>query len=269
MIGLNRQLAPLSQRAWKRVEREAKEVLTLHLAGRRIFDFKGPLGWEHSAIDLGRLGALESDVPALRVRRRLVRPLVELRLTFGLDRQELERIDRGASTVDLDPLREAARTFAWAEDQLLFEGNAEADIPGLLTSATQKPVVLPTDPLRLPEAIAQATEQLRLAGVGGPYAAALGPPAHAALHGASGDGGYPIMRHVERLLDRPVVFAPSLAGGAAVSLRGGDFTLVCGRDAAIGYESHDDESVTLFLEESLSVEVNGPEAVVPLRPPNV
>lgn len=49
-----------------------------------------------------------------------------------------------------------------------------------------------------------------------------------------------------------------------MSLRGGAFKLVCGRDASIGYESHDEKTVQLYLEESFSAEFTGPEAVVPL-----
>lgn len=70
----------------------------------------------------------------------------------------------------------------------------------------------------------------------------------------------------ERLIDGPVDWAPSLEGGVVVSLRGGDFKLVCGRDAAIGYLSHDDKKLRLYLEESFSAELNGPEAAVPLLP---
>ena len=51
-----------------------------------------------------------------------------------------------------------------------------------------------------------------------------------------------------------------------VSLRGGDFKLVCGRDAAIGYLSHDEKTVQLHLEESFSAVLDGPEAAVPLLP---
>jgi uncharacterized linocin/CFP29 family protein len=51
-----------------------------------------------------------------------------------------------------------------------------------------------------------------------------------------------------------------------VSLRGDDFKLVCGRDAAIGYLSHDEKRIRLYLEESFSAELAGPEAVVPLLP---
>ncbi|HEU4430717.1 MAG TPA: family 1 encapsulin nanocompartment shell protein [Myxococcota bacterium] len=266
MIGLNRQLAPISERAWKHLEREAREVLELHFAARRLVEFEGPLGWAHSAIDSGRLEPIASPFRDVWVRRRVVFPLVELRLHFRVERAELDRIDRGASTVELDELREAARLFAAAEDTLMFEGSAEAGIPGLVRDSEHRPVALSPDPLRLPEAITFAIEQLRRAGVRGPYVAALGPAAHAALNSATGGGGYPVVRHVERLLDRPAIWAPTLPGGFVASVRGGDFKLICGRDAAIGYERHDEKSVTLFLEESFGAELSGPDAIVPLLP---
>ena len=97
-----------------------------------------------------------------------MRPLIELRVPFELERLELERIDRGAASVDLDPLRDAARRFAAAEDSALFDGHDEAGIPGLITDAANPGVALPSDPVELPGAVSEALEQLRQAGVGGP-----------------------------------------------------------------------------------------------------
>jgi len=240
-------------------------VLELHLAARRLVDFEGPLGWEHSAIDLGRVEPLEGTGPAgALVRRRVVRPLIEVRVPFEVERSELERIDRGAARVDLDSLTDAARTLARAEDQVLFDGCPEAEIPGLVSDSEHDGVRLPDDPLHLPDAVSEALEQLRRAGVGGPYAVALGPDPYAKLSRAAGDGGYPVLRHVGRLIDRPVVWAPSLEGGVVLSLRGGDFKMVSGRDVAIGYLGHDEKKVRLYLEESFSAELSGPDASVPL-----
>lgn len=269
MIGLYRELAPLSDEAWKRVEDEARDVLETHLAARRLVDFDGPHGWSHSAIDLGDVEKLEGDGNGAELRRRIVRPLIELRVPFALDRANLERIDRGASSVDLDPVRDAARLLASTEDTALFEGYAEGSIPGIVTDAANEGVAMPEDPVRLPEAIGEALAQLREAGVAGPYGVALGPSAYSVMATTVGVGGYPVLNHVERLLDRPVVWAPSLRGGVVVSLRGGDFRLVCGRDAAIGYDGHDDHGITLYLEESFSAELIGPEAAVPLLPANL
>ena len=263
MIELHRSLAPISARAWERTEGDARAVLRTRLAARRLVDFVGPLGWEHSAIDLGQIQRLDGVGPEgalLRLRR--VRPLVELRVPFELDLAELELIDRGAGRVELAPLHDAAKLFAAAEDRALFEGCAAADIPGIVADSTQQGVTLPGAAEQLPDAVTAALEMLRQAGVSGPYAMALGPRCYAALEAAG--AGYPVMRHVERLLDGPVVWAPALRGGVVLSRRGDDFRLVCGRDAAIGYLSHDEKKVRLYLEESFSAEINTPEAAVPL-----
>ena len=267
MIELHRALAPLSSTAWERVEHEARELLRTRLAARRLVDFVGPLGWKHSAIDLGHLQLLDGRASSgALVRLRRVRPLAELRILFELERDELELIDRGAGRVELGALHEAAKVFAASEDTALFEGYPEAEIPGIVTDSTQKGVALPREPEALPNAVTEALEQLRQAGVSGPYGMALGPEPFAALE-AAGGGGYPVLKHVERLLEGPVVWAPSLRGGVVLSRRGDDFRLVCGRDAAIGYLSHDEKVVRLYLEESFSAEVNTPEAAVPLLLP--
>jgi len=266
----NRRLAPLSDEAWARVEEEAREILGVHLAARRLFDFEGPLGWKHSAIDLGRVEPLESEAPSdVTVALRRVRPLMELRVSFELDRAELENIDRGASNADLDPLHDAARTLAHTEDTALFEGYAAADMPGLLTDSENEGVALPDDPLRYPDAVSEALSQLRRSGVKGPYAVALGPEEYAALDRTTTDAGFPVLHHVQRLVERPIVWAPSLRGGVVVSLRGGDFRIVCGQDASLGYLGHDDSKVRLYLEESFSSEIDGAEAAVPLLPAEI
>jgi uncharacterized linocin/CFP29 family protein len=168
------------------------------------------------------------------------------------------------ANIHLDSLRDAARLFADAEDSALFGGHEEAETPGLISGAANPGVALPADPIELPGAVGEALEQLRQAGVGGPCGVALGPAAFASLSRTVGDGGYPVMKHVRQMIDRPVVWAPSLVGGIAVSVRGGDFKLICGRDAAIGSLSHDEKQVHLYLEESFSAELTGPEAAVPL-----
>jgi uncharacterized linocin/CFP29 family protein len=264
VIELHRALAPLSEKAWEHVEHEAREVLRARLAARRLVDFVGPLGWDHSAVDLGDVEPLDQSAANgafLRLRR--VRSLAELRVPFELERAQLDRIDRGATRVDLDPLHAAAKAFAAAEDGVIFDGCAAAAIPGIVADSTQKAVPLPHDPIDLPSALTEALGQLRQAGVAGPYALALGPEPYAALE-AAGGGGFPVRDHVQRMVCGPVVWAPSLRGGVVLSRRGGDFRLVCGRDAAIGYLAHDDSVVRLYLEESFTAQVDAPEAAVAL-----
>jgi uncharacterized linocin/CFP29 family protein len=66
------------------------------------------------------------------------------------------------------------------------------------------------------------------------------------------------------LIDGKVFWAPGVNGALLASVRGGDFELVVGRDLSIGYESHSNDVVRLYLQESMTFRVLSPEAAVPL-----
>ena len=88
---------------------------------------------------------------------------------------------------------------------------------------------------------------LKTAGVGGPYAIALGPRCYTGLMQAMGPGGFPILEVVKHVVDGDVVWAPGVDGAVVLSTRGGDFELVVGRDLSIGYSSHDAAQVNLYV----------------------
>jgi uncharacterized linocin/CFP29 family protein len=123
MDHLLRSLAPISDAGWELLDREARERLMPALAARKLVDFSGPHGWEHSATNLGRTSTVASGpsggVSALR---RRVLPLVELRADFELPRAELRDADRGADDTDLGALDRAAHEIAVAENVAVFHG---------------------------------------------------------------------------------------------------------------------------------------------------
>lgn len=264
MNQLLREMAPVSSEAWAQIEDEAKRTLKSMLAARRLVDFEGPLGWCASAVDHGRAERLESaPEPGLEARLRKVQPLVELRVPFELAREELEAIGRGAKDVDLDPVRDAARTIALAEDRAVFHGFPQARIEGIVQAGAPRQCAITEDYEAYPGAVAEALHKLRAAGVGGPYAIALGPRCFTGLSKTT-IGGYPAMEHVRRLLDGPIVSAPAVDGAVVLSVRGGDFELTVGQDFSIGYLEHTTATVRLYLQESFTFRVLAPEAAAPL-----
>jgi uncharacterized linocin/CFP29 family protein len=76
------------------------------------------------------------------------------------------------------------------------------------------------------------------------------------------DQGYPILEHIRRLVNGEIIWAPAIEGGAIVSTRGGDFAFHLGQDVSIGYSSHDDKSVRLYLQESFTFMMLTAEASV-------
>jgi uncharacterized linocin/CFP29 family protein len=112
-------------------------------------------------------------------------------------------------------------------------------------------------------AFAQAAGQLRSAGVDGPYTAVLSADAYTAVSEAS-DHGYPIIRHLRNVLDGDLVWAPAISGAVLLTTRGGDFSLHLGQDLSIGYQSHTDADVVLYLQESFTFQLLTTEAAVAL-----
>lgn len=265
MDDLKRDLAPLSKLAWTELEEEARQTLKRTLAARKLVDFTGPLGWSVSSIGLGRQETVTAPPqPAVRAALRKTQPLVELLAPFVLDRREMENIDRGAKDPDLQPLKDAAQAIAMVEDRAVFHGYAAGRIEGITEAAASTTLPLTTDYVDYPGVVAHALDRLRTAGVDGPYAIALGPQCFTGLTTTTTVAGYPVIEHVRRLLDGPIVWAPAVEGAVVVSLRGGDFELSIGRDFSIGYSNHTDTAVHLYLQESFTFRVLAPEAAVPL-----
>jgi uncharacterized linocin/CFP29 family protein len=265
MDDLHRKLAPISKQAWNAIDEEAKKHLKVSLGGRRIVDFKGPFGWPFSAVELGQVEKIDAQPEAgVRAALRRVQPLIELRAPFELSRRELESIARGSKDPDLEPVRRAARAIALTEDRAIFHGYPAANITGLFEASAENSLTLTRDYQKYPLVVSEALARLHANGVGGPYAIALGPDCYRGLTGTATSGGYPVLEHVQRLIDGSVFWAPGVRGALLASLRGGDFELVVGRDLSIGYEEHSSDVVRLYLEESLTFRVLSPEAAVPL-----
>ena len=194
-----------------------------------------------------------------------MKALVELRFPFELDRQAIDDVERGANDSDWQPAKDAARQIAFAEDSAVFEGYAAAGIVGIQQGRSNPQMPLPADVRQYPDAIAQALSQLRLVGVNGPYAVLLGADAYTALAETS-DQGYPVLEHVKRLVDDRIIWAPAIGGAFVMTTRGGDFELHIGQDLSIGYLSHSDNAVRLYLQETFTFLLLTSEAAVSLTP---
>lgn len=265
MNNLHRELAPISEAAWAQIEEEAKRTLKRYLAGRRVVDVPSPGGAAAPGIGTGHLVTIPCPAEGLVASQREVKAFVELRAPFELSRQAIDDVERGAEDSDWQPVKDAARKFAFAEDRAIFDGYREANIQGIRQGTSNPVKPLPEDVLDYPNAIAGALEQLRLAGVNGPYAVLFGADEYTGL-AAARDQGYPVLKHVQRIVDGDVIWAPAIAGAFVLTTRGGDFELNLGQDVSIGYLSHTDSAVRLYLQETFTFRVLTSEASVALSP---
>lgn len=267
MNNLHRELAPISEKAWDQIEEEASRTLKRYMAARRVVDVVGPKGPELSAVSTGHLLEAKSPGDGIQASLREAKQVVQLRVPFELTRRAIDDVERGANDSDWSPLKDAARKIAFAEDRAVFEGYASAGIQGIRQATSNSVLTLPADLNSYPGAVAQAVSQLRLAGVNGPYTLVLGADAYTAIGGAS-DDGYPVLRHIKPLVDGEIVWAPAIAGGVVLSTRGGDFELHIGQDISIGYLTHTEAAVRLYLQETFTFLPLTTEASVVLASPD-
>jgi uncharacterized linocin/CFP29 family protein len=266
MNNLHRELAPISEKAWAQIEAEASRSLKRHLAARRVVDVLGPKGLELSAVGTGHIRPIQAPGDGIQAVQREAKALVELRVPFELTRQAIDDVERGAVDSDWSQVKGAARTIAFAEDRSVFDGYAAAGIQGIRQGSSNPAVTLPATVRGYPGAVAQAVSQLRLAGVNGPYTLLLGAEPYEAVSAGS-DEGYPVLQHIQRLVDGEIVWAPGIQGGFVLTTRGGDFELHIGQDISIGYVEHSETAVRLYLQESFTFRLLTAEAAVVLAPP--
>jgi uncharacterized linocin/CFP29 family protein len=269
MDHLRRELAPISEASWTLIDAEAARTLRHFLAARALIDFAGPRGWDHAAEPLGRVRpVVPSPVEGVVADVRTCQPLVELHTTFELSLVELDAADRGAPNPDVTPLQDAARLAALAEDRAIIHGYEAAGIAGIAPSSPHEPLEIGDDYDQYPGVVARAVAALRRAGVGGPYAIGLGPRCYTGVIETTEHGGYPVLEHVKLILGGPVVWAPGVDGAVVISVRGGDYELACGQDFSIGYRTHAEDAVELYLEESITLVVRENRAAIALQYPD-
>jgi uncharacterized linocin/CFP29 family protein len=261
---LKRHMAPIIDDAWSEIDNQAKRALSTHLSARRFVDVDGPLGWNYTAVPLGRLD-LPKEQKEIGVQYGVhkVQPLVELRAFFELDIFELDNIVRGAEDLDLEPLIKAAVDVARFEEKVVYNGFAPGQIKGLLSSCPHKPLTIGTGRDKVMSAVVSAVSALTQGSVSGPYVLVAGPKLWEFICTAS--GGYPLKKQIEKVIGGDIVLSPFLKDGLIASVRGGDFKLILGQDLSIGYQSHEKGKVRLFITESFTFRVIDPTAFAVLK----
>ncbi|MFW5984737.1 MAG: family 1 encapsulin nanocompartment shell protein [Halanaerobiaceae bacterium] len=263
MTLFNRNLAPIDEQTWEFLNEEAQEYLPLQLTGRKLVDVTGPKGSETAALNTGRIEKIESSND-ISLTRRLVQPLIEMRVPFTLSLSELENYSRGAEDVNVDSLQEAADKVAAIEDGAIISGLEEAGIKGIKEEAEHS-LKLSDKPKAMFSVIIEGINTLFNAGVGGPFALVLDNDLFKKLYNLP-DSGYPLTKRLEDINIKKVHTSPGLdKGGLLLSIRGGDFELALGEDLAIGFKGQKGDDLEFFFAESFTSRVISPEAAVALN----
>ena len=267
MNHLLRAHAPISDAGWKLLDEEARERLTPALAARKLVDFSGPHGWEHSATNLGRTTPLGSAAgrgrlgsaaacPAARRAARRLRALARgAARRRSRRRRHRPRGARQGRPPDRDR-RERGRLPRLARRDHGHRGGLAPRADPARRDGGRLPA--PSRERRRAAAVQRHRRRRTVSRSGASSTAAWSrPPSTAAIRCSSTCARSSKDRSSGR---------PAWTARWSLSLRGGDFVFESGQDLSIGYDSHDADVVRLYLEESFSFHVATPEAAVTLKP---
>lgn len=257
---LKRHLAPLTQEAWEEIDDRAVEVLKTQLSARRVVKVQGPKGLDYTVQPEGRLELLDNIDGEVKAGLYKVQPLIETRITFRLNRWEMDNLHRGAHDVDLEPLENAARRAAHFEENAIYNGFAQGQIPGLYASSEQQEMKLGSTTKEILEALSRGSLLLNDAFAAPPYYLVVGEEGWHRLN--SSNQCYSLTKQVENLIGGKVLYSPAVQGAFLLPYNHDDLELTLGMDFSLGYEKHDEKEIQLFLAESFTFRVLDPALIV-------
>ena len=264
---LNRHQAPFDQSLWDAIDEAATERAREALTARRFLELEGPYGPGLTNIELGNDGYCRQPEPGEAgavIGRAISVPM--LRKTFRLSiRRVAAYVDNGLP-LDLAPAEDAAEAVAAREEEMIYRGQADFGLMGLLTAEGRNHHDGGNwgnlDEV-LDDVIAGVTK-LDNAGFRGPYALVLEPALYNGLFRHYPGTQLLQLEHLRRLCTAGIHKA-SIEGGAVVDPQQAG-VLVVGQDMMAGYIGQDGIHYDLFISESIVFRLDDAEAVCTIAP---
>lgn len=248
-----RSLAPIPQAAWGEIDERAEAVINSLITTRKSLKTEGPFGLDKTSISTGRLNLVENKISKnVNIGKYEVLPLIETRVTFELSRWELDNVLRGAKDIDLESLEKAATDLALFEENVVYNGCKEANINGLVNDAGHK-IKLESDSQTILDKVSEALFLLKESFVNKPFNFVVSKELYKALnkiHGAK------LLRDlVKGMIGGEVYVSEVMKGGLLIPVNHDDIEFTVGQEYTIGYETHNDQDVKLFIMNSYILRV--------------
>lgn len=258
---LNRAQSQLPAAIWREIERAAVEAAREQLTGRRFLDLQGPFGVGLTAIEAGNDDYCRQPSPdeAGAVMGRAI-SVPMLRRAFRLSVRRIASFLDNGLPLDLTPAQDAAEAVAAREEEFVYRGQPDFNLPGLLTHEGRQQIEGGdwSAVERALDDVLNAVTLLDEAGYRGPYALALAPPLYNGLFRLYPGSDVSQIQHLRHLCTRGI-YKASIEGGVLVDPRVG--ALVMGQDLHAGYIRQDGVHYELYLTESIVLRIDEPQAM--------
>jgi uncharacterized linocin/CFP29 family protein len=264
---LNRDQAPFGESIWESIDGVAANAARDMLTARRFLDVEGPFGPGLTSVEVGNdeycRQPAEDEAGAV-VGRAISVPMIRKGFRLSI-RRVAAYVDNGMP-LNLAPAEEAAEAVAAREEEVVYRGQLDFGLAGLLTAQGRQHLDAGdwSDVDQVLNDVLQAVTRLDEAGFRGPYALALEPALYNGLFRRYPGTELLQLEHLRRLCTKGIHKA-SIEGGVLLDPRAG--RLVVGQDLRAGYSGQDGIHYELYLSESIVLRLEEAGAVCTISVP--
>jgi uncharacterized linocin/CFP29 family protein len=274
---LARDDAPLGESEWAAIDNVVVQAATRQLVARRFISAFGPLGAglqdvifdtfggiDEAAVDMLGRGEAQAIEPLERRHQNL--PMIYK--DFVLFWRDIESARRIGLPLDVSAAAAASAFVAQKEDDLVFNGDPNLGIAGLMTVTGRNKVETHNwdDAGGAFEDVVAAIQKLTNAGFFGPYAVAVSPRRFAQMHRVYANTGVLEINHIRDVATAGVYQAPSIMDyGVVVSTGVQNLDIAIAQDFVTGYLGPVNLNHPFRVMESVSLRIKRPGAICTLE----
>lgn len=271
---------PLSGQEYDQLEQIVIDSARRQLVGRRFIELYGPLGRGMQSIfnDIfvenheARIDFQGSFDTQIESNKRVNYTIPMLYKDFVLYWRDLEQAKVLGIPIDFSSAANAARDVAILEDQMIFHGSKEFDIPGLMNVKGRLTHLTGNwyESGSAFQDVVDARNKLLDMKHNGPFALVLSPELYSLLHRVHKDTNVLEIEHVREIVTDGVFQSPVLKGKTGVILNTGrnNLDLAVSEDFQIAYLGDEGMNHPFRVYETAVLRIKRPSAICTLENPD-
>jgi uncharacterized linocin/CFP29 family protein len=269
--------SPLSSQEFTQLDQTVIDAARRQLVGRRFIELYGPLGRgvqsifndifsENLEAKMDFQGSFDTDIEASK-RVNYTIPL--LYKDFVLYWRDLDQAKVLDIPIDFSAAANAARDVAILEDQMIFHGTREFDIPGLMNVPGRLTQLIGEwyESGNAFQDIVDARNKLLEMNHNGPFALVLSPQLYSLIHRVHRDTNVLEIEHIRELVTDGVFQSPVLKGRSGVLLNTGknNLDLAISEDFDTAYLGVEGMNHPFRVYETVVLRIKRPSAICTLE----
>lgn len=271
--------SPLTDQEFAQLDQTVVEAARRQLVGRRFIELYGPLGrgvqsifndiiTENFEAKMDFQGSFDTDIESSK-RVNLTIPM--LYKDFVLYWRDLDQAKVLDIPIDFSPAANAAIDVAVLEDQMIFHGSKEFDVPGLMNVQGRLTHLIGNwlESGNAFQDIVDARNKLLEMKHNGPFALVLSPELYSLLHRVHRDTNVLEIEHVRELVTDGVFQSPVLKGRTGVLVNTGrnNMDLAVSEDFETAYLGEEGMNHPFRVYETVVLRIKRPSAICTLNDP--